>query len=53
MEKGYEVHGIQCCALSFNTERVDYIYQDRTPATRIPSALWRLSDTSNLMRIFA
>lgn len=34
LEKGYEVHGIKRRASSFNTERVNYIYQDRTAATR-------------------
>ena len=28
LEKGYEVHGIKRRASSFNTERVDHIYQD-------------------------
>lgn len=34
LEKGYEVHGIKRRASSFNTERVDHIYQIRTAATR-------------------
>lgn len=34
LEKGYEVHGIKRRASSFNTERVNYIYQGRTAATR-------------------
>ena len=29
LNKGYEVHGIKRRASSFNTERVDHIYQDR------------------------
>ena len=28
LEKGYEVHGIKRRASSFNTERVDHIYED-------------------------
>ncbi|HDY8572242.1 TPA: GDP-mannose 4,6-dehydratase, partial [Klebsiella pneumoniae] len=28
LEKGYEVHGIKRRSSSFNTERVDHIYQD-------------------------
>jgi GDPmannose 4,6-dehydratase len=28
LEKGYEVHGIKRRASSFNTQRVDHIYQD-------------------------
>ena len=28
LEKGYEVHGIKRRASSFNTQRVDHIYED-------------------------
>ena len=28
LEKGYQVHGIKRRASSFNTERIDHIYQD-------------------------
>lgn len=28
LEKGYEVHGIKRRSSSFNTDRVDHIYQD-------------------------
>ena len=28
LDKGYEVHGIKRRASSFNTQRVDHIYQD-------------------------
>ena len=28
LEKGYEVHGIKRRSSSFNTERIDHIYQD-------------------------
>ena len=31
LAKGYEVHGIKRRASSFNTERIDHIYQDPTP----------------------
>lgn len=34
LEKGYEVHGIKRRASSFNTERVDHIYQILTRRTR-------------------
>lgn len=34
LEKGYEVHGIKRRASSFNTERVDHIYQILTRQTR-------------------
>jgi len=52
LEKGYTVHGIKRRASSFNTERVDHIYQD----PHIDNAKFKLhygdlSDTSNLVRI--
>jgi GDPmannose 4,6-dehydratase len=52
LEKGYEVHGIKRRASSFNTERVDHIYQ---PPSR-EDATFRLhygdlTDSSNLTRI--
>jgi GDPmannose 4,6-dehydratase len=52
LEKGYVVHGIKRRASSFNTARVDHIYQD----PHIENARFRLhygdlSDTSNLVRI--
>ena len=28
LDKGYEVHGIKRRASSFNTERIDHIYED-------------------------
>ena len=28
LEKGYEVHGIKRRASSFNTQRIDHIYED-------------------------
>jgi GDPmannose 4,6-dehydratase len=52
LEKGYVVHGIKRRASSFNTARVDHIYQD----PHIENACFKLhygdlSDTSNLVRI--
>ena len=52
LEKGYIVHGVKRRASSFNTERVDHIYQD----PHIENAHFKLhygdlSDTSNLVRI--
>lgn len=52
LEKGYIVHGIKRRASSFNTERVDHIYQD----PHIKNAHFKLhygdlTDTSNLVRI--
>ncbi len=52
LEKGYIVHGIKRRASSFNTQRVDHIYQD----PHVDNANFKLhygdlSDTSNLVRI--
>lgn len=54
LEKGYEVHGIKRRASSFNTERVDHIYQD--PHSDNPCFYLHygdLTDTSNLTRILS
>lgn len=52
LEKGYEVHGIKRRSSSFNTERVDHIYQD----PHVDNAMFHLhygdlTDSSNLVRI--
>ncbi|HAQ24495.1 GDP-mannose 4,6-dehydratase [Stutzerimonas nitrititolerans] len=52
LEKGYEVHGIKRRASSFNTQRVDHIYQD--PHVQNQNFVLHygdLSDSSNLTRI--
>ena len=52
LEKGYEVHGIKRRASSFNTERIDHIYQDpHTPNPKLKLHYGDLTDTSNLIRI--
>jgi GDPmannose 4,6-dehydratase len=52
LEKGYIVHGIKRRASSFNTERVDHIYQDpHIDNARFKLHYGDLSDTSNLVRI--
>ncbi|WP_428820440.1 GDP-mannose 4,6-dehydratase [Microbulbifer sp. MCCC 1A16149] len=52
LEKGYEVHGIKRRASSFNTDRIDHIYQDPHEANpRIKLHYGDLTDTSNLTRI--
>jgi GDPmannose 4,6-dehydratase len=52
LEKGYMVHGIKRRASSFNTARIDHIYQD----PHINNAKFKmhygdLTDTSNLVRL--
>jgi GDPmannose 4,6-dehydratase len=52
LEKGYEVHGIKRRASSFNTQRIDHIYQD--PHDKNPNLYLHygdLTDSSNLTRI--
>lgn len=52
LEKGYIVHGIKRRASSFNTERIDHIYQDPHLNHRdLFLHYGDLSDTSNLVRI--
>ena len=52
LEKGYTVHGIKRRASSFNTQRVDHIYQDpHVDNARFKLHYGDLSDCSNLTRI--
>jgi GDPmannose 4,6-dehydratase len=52
LDKGYEVHGIKRRASSFNTQRVDHIYQDiHEKDTRFILHYGDLTDSSNLTRI--
>jgi GDPmannose 4,6-dehydratase len=52
LEKGYEVHGIKRRASSFNTQRVDHIYQDpHVDNKNFILHYGDLTDTSNLTRI--
>ncbi|HBC57282.1 MAG TPA: GDP-mannose 4,6-dehydratase, partial [Gammaproteobacteria bacterium] len=49
---GYEVHGIKRRASSFNTERIDHIYQDpHIESARLFLHYGDLTDSSNLTRI--
>jgi GDPmannose 4,6-dehydratase len=50
--KGYEVHGIKRRSSSFNTERVDHLYQDPPEAERCFVLHYGdLTDATNLIRI--
>lgn len=52
LEKGYEVHGLKRRASSFNTQRIDHIYQDpHQPNPKLKLHYGDLTDTSNLTRI--
>ena len=52
LEKGYEVHGVKRRASSFNTNRIDHLYQD--PHEENPKLVLHygdLTDSTNLIRI--
>jgi len=50
--KGYEVHGIKRRASSFNTERIDHIYQDpHHPKPRFKLHYGDLTDSLNITKI--
>ncbi len=52
LDRGYEVHGIKRRASSFNTQRIDHIYQDpHDPNPKLSLHYGDLTDTSNLTRI--
>ena len=53
LEKGYEVHGIKRRASSFNTQRIDHIFQDIHEKPRLRLHYGDLSDTSNLNRLIS
>jgi GDPmannose 4,6-dehydratase len=50
--KGYEVHGIKRRASSFNTQRIDHLYQDpHEPDRRLILHYGDMTDSSSLTRI--
>ncbi len=52
LKKGYEVHGIKRRASSFNTQRIDHIYQDpHLEDIKLKLHYGDLTDSSNLTRI--
>jgi GDPmannose 4,6-dehydratase len=52
LAKGYEVHGIKRRASSFNTQRIDHIYQDHHVLhAKLKLHYGDLTDTSNINRI--
>jgi GDPmannose 4,6-dehydratase len=54
LEKGYEVHGIKRRASSFNTQRIDHIYEDpHSNHAHLKLHYGDLTDTSNLTRILS
>jgi GDPmannose 4,6-dehydratase len=52
LQKGYEVHGIKRRASSFNTQRIDHLYQDpHIPNRHLHLHYGDLTDSTNLIRI--
>ena len=52
LEKGYEVHGIKRRSSSFNTERIDHLYQDpHEKERRFILHYGDLTDSTNLIRL--
>lgn len=52
LEKGYQVHGVKRRASSFNTQRIDHIYQDQHEAhVNFKLHYGDLTDSTNIIRI--
>jgi len=52
LDKGYEVHGVKRRASSFNTSRIDHLYQDpHERGVRLHLHYGDLTDATNLIRI--
>ncbi len=52
LKKGYEVHGIKRRSSSFNTARIDHLYQDpHDPDRRVFLHYGDMTDANNLLRI--
>src|SRR5580700_3219853 len=52
LSKGYEVHGIKRRSSSFNTARIDHLYQDpHDPGRRIMLHYGDMTDANNLLRV--
>jgi len=52
LSKGYTVHGVKRRASSFNSQRIDHLYQDpHKPGTRFFLHYGDLTDSTNLIRL--
>ena len=52
LKKGYEVHGIKRRASSFNTDRIDHLYEDpHEPDVKMTLHYGDMTDATNLIRI--
>src|ERR1700737_5470672 len=53
LDKGYEVHGVIRRSSSFNTDRIDHLYQDpHAPGPGLKLHFGDLNDASSLTRLF-
>ena len=54
LNKGYEVHGLIRRASTFNTERIDHLYQDvHEPDARLTLHYGDIADGTNLTRLMS
>ncbi len=53
LEKGYEVHGLKRRASSFNTQRLDHLFEDVQDQPRFRLHYGDLTDSSNLTRLLS
>jgi GDPmannose 4,6-dehydratase len=53
LEKGYEVHGLKRRASSFNTQRLDHLFEDVQNQPRFRLHYGDLTDSSNLTRLLS
>ncbi|SEL28415.1 GDPmannose 4,6-dehydratase [Roseovarius nanhaiticus] len=53
LEKGYEVHGLKRRASSFNTQRIDHLFEDIHDQPRFRLHYGDLTDSSNLTRLLS
>jgi GDPmannose 4,6-dehydratase len=54
LEKGYEVHGVKRRSSSFNTQRIDHLYEDpHAGDVRFHLHYGDMTDATNLIRILA
>ena len=52
LKKGYEVHGVKRRASSFNTDRIDHLYQDpHELGVKMSLHYGDMTDATNLIRI--
>ena len=52
LDKGYEVHGIKRRSSSFNTERIDHLYEDpHIAGRRLFLHYGDMTDANNLMQV--